>query len=652
MAGHGDLLDAVIERSFANSLALKHVEAIEIDSATADECAARLSAWGAMGYVEPQVHPDNAFSPNRLKELAGKQFDLVITNPPYVRYQSIADDAQNVAQRIRKALSGFVTESVSRDESAIWSELVSGYSGLSDLSVPAWLLAAMLVRPGGVLALVVPATWRSRDYADVLRYLLVRCFHVDAIIADRQPGWFPEALVRTHLLVATRRPMAEVAVPLSRRGPSKHKVKWVEIDPSAESVRSLVGSCFPGSDPEGDFAAWLHTADHADSRLPRIVLTEHDQRDLFDFDTETTSRNSRWLGRVEPAPVEGPRRARRYDSHEALVPHGLRQYIPADSVRHLQLLSDLGIRASQGLRTGCNGFFYVELASRPEGEVVKVNTDPTIHEDPLTVPADALRPVLRRQSELSAFEANAALPGLVLDLRAYVLPEDFPIAEASRHLYEDVGAVFPKPMPNSLAAYVRVASRTPYGVRGTTTIPQLSAVKTNARPAQDSPRRRPPRFWYMLPDFARRHEPDAFIARVNQDHPHAYLNRRPPVIVDANFSTLWSEGALWTPAAIVAVLNSSWALACMEAIGTPMGGGALKLEATHLRRTPLPPLDDPSIKTISRLSRHPNDSNRTDIDRIIVSALLGGTATASEVATCGARLNRAANELLQSRLRK
>jgi len=65
-------------------------------------------------------------------------------------------------------------------------------------------------------------------------------------------------------------------------------------------------------------------------------------------------------------------------------------------------------------------------------------------------------------------------------------------------------------------------------------------------------------------------------------------NRVSPILIDANFSTVWAENSRWRARSIEALLNSSWARACMEAIGTPMGGGALKLEATHLRRLPMP----------------------------------------------------------------
>jgi len=69
----------------------------------------------------------------------------------------------------------------------------------------------------------------------------------------------------------------------------------------------------------------------------------------------------------------------------------------------------------------------------------------------------------------------------------------------------------------------------------------------------------------------------------------------------------------------------------MEAIGTPMGGGALKLEATHLRRLPMPRLNDQDIEQVEILHKTNPPAARDKIDQIIVSALLKEAATESSI---------------------
>ena len=90
-------------------------------------------------------------------------------------------------------------------------------------------------------------------------------------------------------------------------------------------------------------------------------------------------------------------------------------------------------------------------------------------------------------------------------------------------------------------------------------------------------------------DFAPRHSPAVAIPRVNHGLPWAEANPQRKLLVDANFATVWAPERAWTPYALKALLNSTWCRVAMEALCTPMGGGALKVEATHLRRLPVPP---------------------------------------------------------------
>jgi len=190
-------------------------------------------------------------------------------------------------------------------------------------------------------------------------------------------------------------------------------------------------------------------------------------------------------------------------------------------------------------------------------------------------------------------------------------------------------------MPTELAAHVRCASQSRTDRVKRAVIPELSAVKTNVRSAVQGRRPRPQRFWYMLPNLVRRHVPDAFVPRINQRTPMAMPNRSDPVVVDANFSTAWSESGRWTPLAICALLLSSWSRACMETIGTPMGGGALKLEATHLKRLPVPRLTDQEIGQLASLG---NSSAITAIDLIVTKAVLGGRAGMPSISAMNERL--------------
>ncbi len=635
MAGHGDLLEAVVERCLLEGIVLRRVDGIEIDSATARECQCRLEAWiGMSNEVTFAIHPNNAFDPDVIRSLPVEGYDLVITNPPYVRYQTVsnsgrADKRATTGEGIRKGLLEVVSERMSYTEQKVWRELIQGYSGLSDLAVPSWLLAAMLVKPGGTLAMVAPATWRNRDYADILQYLLARCFRLTAVVADRQPGWFSEALVRTNLVVATRLQADSLLTPIRMRPTNNEMVIWSEIDAIAAKSGSLVGAIFDGEDPEGQFAEWLINIDPERPPLREGITVTVQSIDNESSTALAFSRTASWLKRLEPENDDIPLFRLTNDSSTQRVPHQLRHIVTSTNNLNLHDLTDLGVHVGQGLRTGCNGFFYVELVKQLDERRSLIRTGDLLGSQEVAVPSDTLKPVLRRQSELSDFTRGVIPPSRVLDLRGYVLPEDFREIQEFSVLHKTAEIELPRKMPDELARLVRQAAVTWYGsLAEKKRIPDLSAVKTNVRPAASGSQPRLPRFWYMLPDFAPRHLPDGFVPRINQGTPWVVQNRRPPIVIDANFSTLWADSGALTSLGIIGIMNSSWVRACMESIGTPMGGGALKLEATHLRRLVVPKLSEGDFTRVAELANEirreqpVTPSALDEIDRIVIRAIV------------------------------
>jgi hypothetical protein len=610
MAGSGDLLDAAIERCLAVGAPLSAVDAIEIHDATAAICEERLSTWQKLlPKTQFGVSARNAFDVATARERPPDGYDLVITNPPFVRYQSYADSTDEssgeTASSIRRGLVQAVGMAAPPEEQGAWQELARGYSGHADMSVPSWLLAASMVKPGGVLALVVPATWQTRDYAVILQYLLARFFNLDMVIADKQPGWFSDALVRTHLLVATRVTTEEALVPLRVRRSDDRYSCWIDIDSSASLGGSLVAGAFQDDDPDHALAVWIRGSNYQGDHREGLSVTER----LLSRQSSSVlvrSRHASWLKKLEP-PIDKRRLSvLPAGSHLHLLPQAIADLVGGTTAEVAQL-EETGIGVGQGLRTGCNDFFYVQLIERLGVESARVSTSSSLGGRHLSVPMKALEPVLRRQSELDAYHRGDPLSSHVLDLRRYVLPEDFAQLEDSHPLGTDLGYQMPTIMRNELADHVRGAASTPYSKsRKKTRISELSAVKTNVSPARRGRSPRAPRFWYMLPNFVRRHLPDLFIARVNHLSPEVTTNRQPPVLIDANFTTLWADDDRWTSDSVVAVLSSTWARACMEALGTPMGGGALKLEATQIRRLPLPRFtrgDNSKLASLGQLLR-------------------------------------------------
>ena len=556
-----------------------------------------------------------------------------------MRYQA----RQAGGDPVRTGLAEHVSTHVSGAPQEVWRTLAKSYSGLADLSVPSLLLAASLVRPDGRLALVVPATWRSRDYADVIRYLLLRCFAIEYILEDTQPGWFSDALVRTHLIVARRLHANEIARPVRSRS-DWPTAMWLQVAPEAARGGSLVGSGFGDHAPEAAFAAWVR--DGCQTPKAGISARAFVLQDEWDLLASRIKRR-RWYERLEGDADDLPLFGKPLAEASTVIPEALRDILSKDILAGgLSTLRDAGIEVGQGLRTGCNGFFYVTACGPPDGETVCVEASALFDHCRFTVPVDAVRPALRRQAELDAVGGEHVPDGRVLDLHGWVLPEDAAMVDQAKAAYPTSGEKIPRIMPDALASFVRRASATALkGEGGGALIPALSAVRTNVRlPKKDHVT---PRFWYMLPDFAPRHVPAAFAPRINHGVAWVESNRDPAILIDANFATFWAPQGGWTRHALKALLDSAWCRAFMEALGTPFGGGALKLEATHLRHMPIPVLSGSARHELDtagkRLTRETADI-QSCVDRIIFDAALSRTSTR----TLGPRLASAMTERARS----
>ena len=190
----------------------------------------------------------------------------------------------------------------------------------------------------------------------------------------------------------------------------------------------------------------------------------------------------------------------------------LRQILPTDTeLGELVKLEESGIKVGQGLRTGCNGFFYVTACGKDDGNMVPIKVSPELGGNTFAVPSCVLRPVLHRQSEIELIEQGRLPSGRVLDLRAWVLPEDWKYVVDAKTVYELLGESTPQVMLPELAAFVRHAALVSLDrTGGGKLIPELTAVRTNVRHTCGN--KITPRCWYMLPDFTPRHLPTAFVS--------------------------------------------------------------------------------------------------------------------------------------------
>lgn len=620
-------------------------------------------------------------------ELRG-QFDAVLGNPPYVRYQAVAPllkrlsgsavqaftelfpgetPARLVDRMVRTCLLAHLLQprpvtirqlaaqsrylltapanSITSDlADQCWIRLIRGYSGVSDLSVPMWFLTWLLARPSGRVAYVTTRSSQSREYGRTLRYFMLRFLQPLLIIEQEGNHWFGGAQVTTSLVILRARSRAEAAPSLSERGMAPdHVAVRVRRDWDISDQRTLVAIArdLMGTEPVSLSAAadvvlrgMLERTPHPAWRT-ELIGDRDSITQLLDEERSAQRSGSRSTPVLEmeahprtPISVPGSR-------PNVILPKQLRRF--AGDGRFLSL-ADLGITVNQGLRTGCNEFFYVSRV----GPVTEVQHGPADARDHVPVatsellagasyilPARYLRPVVRYQRSLKAWTISASdLKDLALITGHDSRPDD------ARTRTERLGVLPP------CVTELLDAGENATHVRGDRRIrvPDLSAVRSNESHSPAAAKR----WWYSI-SIRPRHEGSVFMPRVITGRARAFLNDpSQPALIDANFSTFVASERV-NDFVLLALLNSTWVAALLELIGTPMGGGALKVEASHLRRLPVPELSDDVVARLDKCGREfarLQFGEEADVLREIDASLASSLAADSSAALVASALDR------------
>ena len=514
MVGKGDMLIALREAG-ADDSALYGID-IDSDALAMAKASIPLGTFAC----------NDAFSTDLLPLYSTTEWDLVITNPPYVRYQSLNKlYGDGAVEKVRGSLISLLRALPERDDKGTYLEAAESYSGLSDLAVPSWLLCAYLVKPGGTLAMVMPGSWLTREYASVIRSILADSFELEFIVEDESRCWFPGAQVKTNLFIAKK-------AGDNSKPSGKKTFRHIGLTSRVSSESSLIGNI--------DFDSL-----HGRKAFEKLCVVDDAITDeKYWAHTETTSS----IG---------------FDS-------GSRVNVGAERT---PTLASWNIHVGQGLRSGANDCFYFQVDSHGElhNEVLDLS-EQKMHASSLS---SVLRPALRYQHDLDG---------------SYVVSSKDP---CHRLLYiqrplSSLDGMIGRDALASLTSYVKLAERTPFRVNGRDRlIPSLSAVRTNG-PTSDIAGSTS--YWYMLPRLQQRHLPALLMPRINGNSPKTFLVSDPGgLVVDANFLTFWLEDHSGELAhAAFALLNSTMVKLELENSCSILGGGALKCEASALKKARLP----------------------------------------------------------------
>lgn len=528
MCGIGDLLLPYLN--------ISDIHGIEIDYSLGEQLKLRC--------LSPYVRFANSFEAETLKSIISTGYDVVITNPPYIRKENLkcAESQQLSFDQIKSNLISYVGENrfLSLSDKKDIIETITTVSGLSDIAVMAWILCIASVKDNGYLGIVVPNSWLTREYAKPIKKLLLSLFQIEVIINDVNNTWFAQrAQVKTNIVIC-------------RRCSSK---SGVEPDTKIISLHSTF-----------------------------------DYKHLEDFDSSTPNGAEVFYVKASEYLNSGG---------TSLFQKGLRNIIPMFD--KLPSLSTYGIKVSQGLRSGANKFFYLK---RENGNYVKS----LIYHSLLPLSDEFFRPLLHKQSDL-----NGGYTFTSQSLTSYVLYIQDSITARDMCSTPPANRIGYLTLPYEIEDYI--AHSETISIKGST-FPQLSSVRTNICKGVDKRHR----FWYMLPVLQERHLASIIIPRVNSHTVTAFINpKSESIVVDANFLTLSiSNSSDLNPFSLFALLNSSFCRLQYEEMGTPMGGGALKLDAVQVQRLRLPVFNDPSIlKKLTILGERLSETQRAVSSKIV-----------------------------------
>ncbi len=212
--------------------AAPQVDGVEIHPASAAAARRRVAAAGGSAHIRTADFFDITPRP---------EYTAVIGNPPYIRYQDFRGPAR--AQSRRAALQAGVA-----------------LSGLASSWAAFTVHSALFLRPGGRMALVLPAELLSVNYAAaVRRFLFDRFAHVELVMFDEQV--FPEAEADILLLLADgfdQGPSGHAVIHRARNTASLTSElvqrNWSPRDPADKWVSGLIGNA------SVDAVHALHTA--------------------------------------------------------------------------------------------------------------------------------------------------------------------------------------------------------------------------------------------------------------------------------------------------------------------------------------------------------------------------------------------------------
>jgi hypothetical protein len=513
----------------------------------------------------------NVFEPKTISQLKENQFNLVITNPPYVRplNQKEACEFEDFIAPSNSQIRADLISSLETNPSLLGDErdylihLSKSYSGLSDLSVPSIIQCTALTKNDGVLALVIPESCLTREYSICTLLTLFKLFDIKVIVKDETRKWFDNAQVKTLLLIGQK-------LKKQRNSVLDHpEISIVEvIDENSNSNFPLGNNEF-----SNNYELFASTILKNQSSLNRVDGFNQYYTSVNTYLEPLLSNKNIDRHFLKIAPELSTIRITN-GKNKPTLDSRLAEIVKCNDWIKIE---ELNVEIRQGLRTGANSFFYYDFISEAN-DITKTNFKVNKYSKEIIIPNCYLKTVLRKQNELPKGYniVKSALKGRLLTIDNY-----FTISDIQKFNFKGDKL---KKLPKEISNHIEYCEKLNIGSDTMPKyFPELSAVKTNIS-FQNGVHKN----WYHLPQLNKRHLPNICIPRVNSKFVKTFSVQH-DVVIDANFLTIClNDNNMISTESMVALLNSNWVRLQLELIGNVLGGGALKLDRNHLRSILIP----------------------------------------------------------------
>lgn len=628
--------------------------------------------------------------------------DVVFGNPAYIRYQNMwqlykfipnefkqaysklykipLDDSKSqgqfVGHYIRAGLLGGINNveqfmeqlewirkkgnPAFKKEELFWYNLVKGYSGLSDLTVPTWLLAYTLCRTNGKIGFITSNSWFNRDYGAMLKLFFLQLTELEYVIDLSNITAFEDAQVSTSIVIAKKK-----SFDLHNR---VKFIKFKQVDNQNMGLHEILKSilvklnCYDKDQSiELQFKAWVESID-ANWEDEFISINIVEQVELAGELMEDKKVQKLLTVPIEKDSISTKKWSGFFHKESVLDQfYSSNKWISIDG---------LPIEINQGIRTGYNSFFYFKkmnyrhlveqnllVGQLKEGEYIDcsweelyskklVSLDDLKGKD-VQIPANYeqvykeyrlvvyqyvdlnqkylklafiqeiyLKKVVRSIKDLSYYHVcNEELEHYIFISNQGILATDYAALEmeytsdelqawreAGLHIFDE-----------STTRYIEEASTLRIQKNeGIIHVPDMPVLQGyHNKPTLQNV----PTYWYSL-SLRERHTGHIFVNRINYKKIPFILNDlQDPYVIDANFTTMTLHDLDERQLLIYfAILNSSLLRLQLEKNCTVMGGGALKVEATHLRKIMLPDIRSFSEQKVQRLYELGMNLKKTSLD--------------------------------------